>query len=241
MFPLLFMFTTLPSPMRWRAWTLERRLQLTVNSLSHWALQNGFPFSAAKTQRVQFLRLRGVHPPPVLYLNNHDLPVVPSAKYLGLVLGIRFSWEPHLRQLRASCERSLNVLRVLSRASWGGDRTVMFRLSCSLVCSKRDYGSFIYGSATQAKLRILDPVYHAVIRLATGAFCTSPDIICMRNLVNLPFLYGGNFFFVITPRNLRPISITRPTVRSSALLLVTSTNGTSLPRTRCVALPATPL
>jgi hypothetical protein len=112
----------------------------------------------------------------VLYLNNHALPVVPSAKFLGLVFDSTLSWEPHLRQLRASCERSQNILRVLSGVSWGGNRTVMLRLYRSLVRSKLDYGSFIYGSATEAKLRILDPVHHTSIRLATGAFRTSPVV-----------------------------------------------------------------
>jgi hypothetical protein len=69
--------------------TIERRLQLTINHLSHWALQNGFSFSAAKTQCVHVLRLRRAHSPPVLYLNNHALPVVQSAKFLGLVLDSR--------------------------------------------------------------------------------------------------------------------------------------------------------
>jgi hypothetical protein len=153
---------------------IELRLQLTINRLLHWALQNGFSFSAAKTQCV--LRLWGVHQPPVLYLNNHASPVVPLAKFLGLVLDSRLSWEPHLRQLRATCERSLNVLRVLSGVSWGGDCTAMLRLYRSLVCSKLDYGSCIFGSATQAKLRILDPVHHVGIRLATAAFRTSPVV-----------------------------------------------------------------
>jgi hypothetical protein len=55
-------------------------------------------------------------------------------------------------------------------------------------------------------------------------------LVCMRNLVNLLSQYGGNVF-VVTLRNLRPISTTRPTVRSSALLFGTTTNGTVLPRT----------
>jgi hypothetical protein len=156
--------------------TIERRLQLTINRLSHWALQNGFSFSPAKTQCVQFLRLLGVHPPSALYLNNHALPVVPPTKFLGLVLDSRLSWEPYLRQLRAPCKSSLNVLRVLSWVSLGGDRTIMLRFYRSLVLSKLDYCSFIYGSATQAKFRILDPVHHAGIRLATGAFCTIPVV-----------------------------------------------------------------
>jgi hypothetical protein len=61
---------------------IGRRIQLTINRLSYWALQKGFSFSAAKTQCVHFLRLLGVYPPPVLYLNNHALPIVPSAKFL---------------------------------------------------------------------------------------------------------------------------------------------------------------
>jgi hypothetical protein len=155
---------------------LERRLQLTINRLSQWALQNGFSFSVAKTQCVHFLRLRGLHPRPVLYLSNHALPVVPSAKFLGLVLDSRLSWEPHLRKLRTSCERSLNGSRVLFGASWGGDRTVMFRLYRSRVRLKLHFGSFIYGSATEARLRILDPVHHAGIPLATRAFSISPVV-----------------------------------------------------------------
>jgi hypothetical protein len=47
--------------------------------------------------------------------------------------------------------------------------------------------------------------------------------------VNLPSQYGGYFFFVVTLRNLRPISTTRPTVRSSALPFLTTANGTPLP------------
>jgi hypothetical protein len=156
--------------------TIERRLKLAINCLSHWALQNGLSVSAAWTKCVHFLRLRGVHPPPVLYLNNHALPVVPSTKFLGLVLDSSLSWEPHLRQLRATCERSLNVLRVLSGTSWRWDRAVMLGLYRSFVRSRLDYGSFVYGSATEAKLRILDPVHHAGIRLATGAFRTSPVV-----------------------------------------------------------------
>jgi ribonuclease HI len=39
-----------------------------------------------------------------------------------------------------------------------------------------DYGSFIYGSAKHGKLRILYPVHHAGIRLATGEFRTSPVV-----------------------------------------------------------------
>ncbi|KAK3890408.1 hypothetical protein Pcinc_005644 [Petrolisthes cinctipes] len=40
--------------------------------------------------------------------------------------------------------------------------------------SKLDYGCEVYSSATDARLRVLDPVHHAGVRLATGAFRSSP-------------------------------------------------------------------
>jgi hypothetical protein len=128
--------------------TIERRFQLTINRLSHWAFQNGFSFCAAKTQCVHFLNLREVHPPFALYQYNHAIPVVPSTKFLGLVLHTRLSWEPHLRQLLASCKRSLNILRVFVCGFLGRGPTVMLRFYRSLVRLKLVYGSFVYGSAS---------------------------------------------------------------------------------------------
>lgn len=49
----------------------------------------------------------------------------------------------------------------------------MLQLHCSLVCSKMDYGSFVYGSAVTSNLSIIYPVHHTGICLAAGAFWTS--------------------------------------------------------------------
>jgi hypothetical protein len=104
--------------------TIERRLQLAVNHLLHWALENGFSFSRTKSQCVHFTRLRGLHPHPTLFLQNSALPLVPSVKFLGLLLDNKLSWKPHLRWLRVKCQGSLNILIVLRERSWGGDTTV---------------------------------------------------------------------------------------------------------------------
>jgi hypothetical protein len=71
------------------------------------------------------------------------------------------------------CERSLNVLKVLSGRSWGGDRTVMLQLYWSLVHSKVDYGRFVYCSSTKSKLSIINPIHNTGICLATDAYRTS--------------------------------------------------------------------
>ena len=64
--------------------------------------------------------------------------------------------------------------KVLSHTNWGADRTVLLQLYRSLIRSKLDYGSIVYGSARKSYLMELDTVHHKGLRLALGALRTSP-------------------------------------------------------------------
>ncbi|GFO00731.1 RNA-directed DNA polymerase from mobile element jockey [Plakobranchus ocellatus] len=57
---------------------------------------------------------------------------------------------------------------------WGADRATLLRLHRTLVRSKLDYGSVTYGSANKHVLRALDPIHHQGLRIALGAFRTTP-------------------------------------------------------------------
>ena len=66
------------------------------------------------------------------------------------------------------------MMKVLSQTTWGADQTTLLYLYRSLIRSKLDYGSIVYGSARKSSLAILDPIHHQGLRLALGAFRTSP-------------------------------------------------------------------
>ena len=68
----------------------------------------------------------------------------------------------------------MDLLKVLSHTSWGADRATLLYLHRSLILSKLEYGCEVYSSATPTRLRMLDSVHHAGVRLATGAFRSSP-------------------------------------------------------------------
>ena len=97
------------------------------------------------------------------------IPVVDDFKFLGIIFDRKLSFIPHIKYLKA-----LNLLKVLSHTNWGADRTVLLQLYRSLIRSKLDYGSIIYGSARKSYLMMLDNVHHQGLRLAVGAFRTSP-------------------------------------------------------------------
>ena len=154
--------------------TIERHLQQCLNRIENWATRNGFKFSKSKTQCVHFCQQRKIHNDPVVYIYGSQIPVVAESKFLGVIFDRKLSFIPHIKYLKAKCLKALNLLKVLSHTSWGADRTTLLHLYRSLIRSKLDYGSIIYGSARKSYLQMLDTVHNQGLRLALGAFRTSP-------------------------------------------------------------------
>ena len=152
----------------------SRQIQLTLNHLVDWSHQTGFRFSPTKTVCVHFRRKRNCFLDPDLFLGNRQLQFVDEVRYLGLIFDSKLNWRSHLRQIKISCPRALNLLRVLSHPTSGTDRTTLLRLYRALILSKLNYGCHAYSSARFSALRTLDSVHHAGIRLSTGAYRTSP-------------------------------------------------------------------
>ena len=56
----------------------------------------------------------------------------------------------------------------------GADRTTLLPLCRSLIRSKLDYGSIVYGSARKSYQQMIDTVHRQGLRLALGAFRIFP-------------------------------------------------------------------
>ena len=154
--------------------SIERKLQLTLKRLEKWCGENGFKFSPTKTVCVHFTRSRKLHPEPELFINGTKIPVKNEVKFLGVLFDRKLTFAAHTKYLKNKCLKAMNLLKVVSRTDWGGDRKVLLHLYRSFIRSKLDYGSVVYGSACKTTLQMLDPIAHQGLRLALGAFRTSP-------------------------------------------------------------------
>ena len=152
----------------------ERQIQLSLNKVSKWADENGFKLNPQKSSCVLFTRKRGLSPDPNIKLNGQQLRTNTEHKFLGIILDSKLTFTPHIKHLKEKCTKTMNILKVLSHLSWGSDRTCLLNLYRSLIQSRLDYGAIIYQSAAPNVLKMLDPVHHLGIRIATGAFRTSP-------------------------------------------------------------------
>ncbi|RUS68704.1 hypothetical protein EGW08_023534 [Elysia chlorotica] len=152
---------------------LERTMQLCINKVHNWVSNNGFKFSILKTTCVHFHRQR-IFKEPLIKLDGQPVPVKTEAKFLGVLFDNKLSFEPHIMALKRKCQKALNILRVVGHTDWGADRETLLKLYRTLVRSKLDYGSIVYGSAKKHILKTLDPIHHQGLRIALGAFRTSP-------------------------------------------------------------------
>ena len=112
--------------------------------------------------------------PPTITIGDTLLPVEESTKFLGLWWDSHLSFKQHISVLKTQCKEALNLIRVVAQLKWGGDRDTLLMLYRTIVRSKLDYGCIVYDTASSANLRQLDSIHNAGLRLALGAFCTSP-------------------------------------------------------------------
>ena len=155
--------------------TIERHLQQAVNSIQEWATRNGFRFAARKCKVVHFTAPRSrAQRPAIVRIGITILPVEESAKFLGLWWDSHLSFKKHISLLKTQCKEALNLIRVVAHLKWGGDRDTLLMLYRAIVRSKFDYGCIVYGTASNTNLRQLDSIHNSGLRLALGAFCTSP-------------------------------------------------------------------
>ena len=152
---------------------IERKLQICLNKLDKWTTENGLKFSKEKTKCVHICNQQKLYFDPVLKLNT-EIPVVDQYKYFGVIFDCKLSFIPHIKYLRTKCNKTIQLLRTIAHTNWGGSKETLLILYCALIRSKLDHGCFIYGAARKTYLKEINTIHHQGLRLALGAYSTSP-------------------------------------------------------------------
>ena len=154
--------------------TLERKLQNNINKINEWAKENGFKFSKNKTKGIHFCSIHKLHNDPTLHIEGETIPFVKEYKHLGIIFDNKLNFIPHINYIKKKCSQTLQLLRVVAHTDWGANTNTLIKLYRTLIRSKTDYASFIYQSARKSYLKTIKTILHTGLRLALGAFPTSP-------------------------------------------------------------------
>jgi len=139
--------------------------------------KNDFPFIFNYLRKYKhYINKIGKSPSPLLHLQNFQITLQTSAKFLGLTFHSNSSWTPRIKILKAKCLNSLNIIKYLSHLRTGCNRRLFLQLYNSLIRSQLDYGAPIYRNTIKTALQMLDSIQSAALRLAHGALRTSPTL-----------------------------------------------------------------
>ena len=153
----------------------ERRLQLALNRLYAWSQRTGLNFSTSKTVGMHICRKHNC-PKIVNSLMFNGVPILTEEhkKFLGLFFDNSLTWRYHITELKKACHKILDLFKHLTFKRWGADRQTILRLYIMLMKPKIDYGCEAYSSACRTLLQSLYPLQNSAMRIATGAFKSSP-------------------------------------------------------------------
>lgn len=163
----------------------KRLLQEALKKLEIWSQQTGLKFSESKTEAVLFCKKRNQQGPE-LKINNMNIKYVQTKKFLGINFDYKLNWKPHIEQLKKDCNSRLNILRTTSHFKWGADKKTLICIYKSIIRSKLEYGSIAYGTARTSDLAKLETIQNTALRLAIGAFRTSPIKSILNETGELP-------------------------------------------------------
>lgn len=170
-------------------------LQTAVASVSGWASNNGFVFSAEKSQVVIFkrkMRCKFVGPINCIKLGNDDVEFVPEARFLGVILDEKLTLQSHIKYIRAKAEKRISILKCVSAPNFGADRKTLIRMYSSLIRPILEYGCQVFDGANNKLVESLECVQNSCLRIALGALRTTP-VSAMLVEANLPSLQDRRY------------------------------------------------
>ena len=148
-------------------------MQKAVDSVGDWSKRWGLKISGDKTKCVIFTKKR-VKQPRQIHIGLEKIEFVKSVKFLGTYLDRGLTWIEHISILKEKCQSRLRLLKYISGYRWGSSADKLLVLYKSLILSKLDYGSFLYGTAAESHLIKIDRIQYAAARMITGALKPTP-------------------------------------------------------------------
>ena len=124
--------------------------------------------------------------PPTLTIKGNNIEWVKTFKYLGLTFDApTLTWKSHIEETCRQGTQRLNILKALAGTTWGADRALLLQIYIVFIRSKLTYGMAAVSSAADSRIKALNRIQNAALRIALGAKNTSP-ITALQVEANIP-------------------------------------------------------
>ena len=144
------------------------RMQKVVNTLEKWGQEMGLAFNALKTEVIMFSKATSInkHLPNRLKIGDHRVPFEFRAKYLGITLDSKLTWQPHINNAMTRAKQYLYTLRKAVSKKWGPKPKYLKWAYNAIVLPRLTHGCLAWGNAITQKTMIQK--INSINRLAAG-------------------------------------------------------------------------
>jgi ribonuclease HI len=167
-------------------------MENALDLIQPWFSEAGLSLSPSKSQVVIFSNKHKI-PDASIKCNKVLIPIRDSLKFLGMTIHRKLNWNMHIEETIQKCEKSINVLRAVSRVWWGAHPSSMRTMYCALVRSHLDYGSFLMDPLPKYLSSKLERVQSKCLRLILGAMRSSPLVALQAECVERPLALRRKF------------------------------------------------
>lgn len=150
------------------------KAERAMEKINNWIFDKGFSISENKSSITVFSRKHKLPVEEVVNLAGLQFPLRDQVKILGLWMDRKMTWKKHVQYVVKKCERSVNILRSLTRTWWGADPKILKILYQSIVRSHIDYALPIYGGTKKCHFKKLEQIQFKSLRIILGAMKSSP-------------------------------------------------------------------
>ena len=168
---------------------VQNAIQRYLDRINDWAAKWRLIFSGNKCGLMIFTRSPR-DDPPTLKLNNDIIPVVRSAKVLGVTFDTRLTWSPHITILCNKLVNMANAFKLLASNKLNLKISTLVRLYKAIARSKVDYGAIVLSTANKTQKERVEVAQRQILRILLGAQKSTPR----------PFLYADTGIEPISDR-----------------------------------------
>lgn len=159
---------------------VKANIQIGLDNLDRNFVQSFMDFNPNKSNVIVFSRKKtfdSVQENNIeFHINNDNIPVVECIKLLGVIIDNKLNFKKHIKHIANQSTADLNILKAIACGKKGAQPHYILRVYQSLIRSKLDYCSFLFGHVAKGELKKLDIIQNTALRIALGAFKSTPVI-----------------------------------------------------------------
>lgn len=167
---------------------LQNKIDEVINCLEDLELKT----NGEKSAVIMFGNETKIQPIEI-NINNSITPQKTNQTYLGINIDKKLNFKAHIDNLKAACEKKLNIMKFLSNKTWGAHPDSQLKIYKAMIRSKLDYGASIFGDAAKTNLHKLDTIQNSALRLALGCLKTTPTNVLLNESGELPLNIRRNW------------------------------------------------